>query len=295
MDAAPPDAARRPLPRGEETYWLNSYGLAIIRGGGTLTMRLIICGIAGKMGQRLVACARAANHAVVGGVESPAHPLCGRELDGVPVRGSLAACAVLKPDAVIDFSAAAAAAANAAACAKLGLPLVVGTTGLGAKEKAALKKAAAKIPVVEAPNMSLGVNLLFNLTEKVAQALGAGYDIEIVEAHHRLKKDAPSGTAIGLLNAAARGRKLDPAKARRTGRDGMVGARTEGEIGVFAVRAGDIIGEHPVMFCGENERLELTHRAHSRDAFARGAVRAAVWAKRAKRGLYDMQAVLGLR
>ena len=171
---------------------------------------------------------------------------------------------------------------------------MVGTTGLARREQAALARAAKKIPVVFAPNMSTGMNLLFRVTEQVAKVLGAGYDIEIIEAHHRLKKDAPSGSALGLAAAAARGRGLDLNKVMRCGREGLVGARPGAEIGVLAVRGGDIVGDHTVVFAGDGERLELIHRASSRDAFARGAVRAAVWAGRAKRGLYSMREVLDL-
>lgn len=261
-------------------------------------MKLVICGIAGKMGQLIVKCALAEGHSVPGGIEAAGSPLAGKSLAvagvSVPVFSGLTAMAAVSPDAVIDFSAAAAAATNAAACAKLGVPLVVGTTGLGAKELAALKRAAKSIPVVFAPNMSLGVNVLLAVTEQVARTLGAGYDIDIVEAHHRQKKDAPSGTALALAGAAARGRGYDLAKVMRCGREGMVGARPSAEIGVLAVRGGDIVGEHTVIFAGDGERVELIHRAHSRETFARGAVRAAVWAKRAKRGLYSMREVLGL-
>ena len=162
------------------------------------------------------------------------------------------------------------------------------------KHHSVLKKAAKKIAVVQAPNMSVGVNLLFKISEMAARALDESYDIEIAETHHRMKKDAPSGTAVKLLELVAAARKKNIKKDTVYGREGEVGARPKGEIGVFALRGGDVVGDHTVSFLAEGERIELTHRASSRDAFAQGALRAAKFVAKRKSGLYDMQQVLGI-
>jgi 4-hydroxy-tetrahydrodipicolinate reductase len=198
-------------------------------------------------------------------------------------------------EAIIDFSAPPVTLALAEQLAASGGPaLIIGTTGLGASELAIVDAAAKRVPVVLSANMSLGVNVLFGLLEKAARAL-PGYDVEIVELHHRLKRDAPSGTALRMAEvvAGALDRELDA--AARYGRHGMVGARGAEEIGLHSVRGGDIVGEHTAYFCGLGERLELTHRASSRETFARGAVRAAEWTRGQAPGRYDMQDVLGLR
>jgi 4-hydroxy-tetrahydrodipicolinate reductase len=173
--------------------------------------------------------------------------------------------------------------------------MVIGTTGLGEAELKAVEKAAEKIPIVLSANMSLGVNVLFGLLAQAARALGPAYDVEIVELHHRLKKDSPSGTAMAMAHVLADALERDLTKVAKYGREGQVGARTRDEIAVLAVRGGDIVGEHTAYFCGLGERLELTHRASSRETFARGAVRAAEWLRDRDPGLYDMQDVLGLR
>ncbi|MFH1007817.1 MAG: 4-hydroxy-tetrahydrodipicolinate reductase, partial [Candidatus Latescibacterota bacterium] len=180
-------------------------------------------------------------------------------------------------------------------CGAMGKPMVVGTTGWSAAQLAQFKEAVQEIPCVFAPNYSVGVNLLFKLVEEAARILGDEYDVEIVEAHHRLKKDAPSGTALGLAEAAARGLDRNLEEVAVYGRKRMVGARTQNEIGIHAVRAGDIVGEHTVLFGGIGERIELAHRAGSRDTFAQGALRAARFAAKASAGLYDMRDVLGLK
>jgi 4-hydroxy-tetrahydrodipicolinate reductase len=179
--------------------------------------------------------------------------------------------------------------------AAAGKAMVIGTTGLSPQQVEELKGLAARTRVVFAPNMSVGVNLMFKVVEQIAQVLSEGYDVEIVEAHHRMKKDAPSGTALKLAQiiALALGRDLD--KVGVYGRQGITGERTKEEIGIMTVRAGDIVGEHNVTFCGIGERLEVIHRAHNRDNFARGAVRAAQWIVAQPPGLYDMQDVLGLK
>ena len=198
-------------------------------------------------------------------------------------------------DLVIDFSGHHGTAGNAPRVAKAGKALVIGTTGLTADEKKTIEQAAGKIPVVLAPNMSLGVNLLLSLVEQAARALkGKNYDIEIVERHHRRKKDSPSGTAIGLGEAAAKGLGWDLKKVAVHGREGLVGERPNEQIGFHAVRGGDIVGDHTVLFAADGECIELSHRATSRDTFALGALRAAGWLPGRKPGLYSMRDVLGV-
>jgi 4-hydroxy-tetrahydrodipicolinate reductase len=197
---------------------------------------------------------------------------------------------------VIDFTSAEASAEHARVCAERGVALVVGSTGFSAADKAAVAQASQKVPVVMAPNMSVGVTLMLQLAEEAARILGPRFEPEIVELHHRLKKDAPSGTALRLAEVVAEalaGQGDRP--ALRTAREGNVGERPRGEIGVVAVRGGDVVGEHTVFFLGDGERLELTHRATSRDTFAAGALRAARWVVGKPAGLYDMRDVLGLK
>jgi 4-hydroxy-tetrahydrodipicolinate reductase len=216
----------------------------------------------------------------------------------VAVVGSLeAALDRARPGAqvVIDFTTPAASVNHAKVCAERGTPLVVGTTGFSAAAKAEVAGAAQRIPVLMAPNMSVGVNLLFKLVSQAARALGPSYDVEIVEAHHRNKADAPSGTALRLAEVAADALGLDPQISAVYERHGQVGARKAGTIGVQALRGGDVVGEHTVLFLTEGERIELIHRASSRDTFAAGAVRAARFLVGKPAGLYDMQDVLGLR
>ncbi len=265
--------------------------------------RLVIAGAAGRMGRMIVAaCAGHEDARVTGALERRGNPAIGQDAgllaglgpSGVKVAADVDA-ALKDADVLIDFTSPEAAAEHAAVCAARGAAMVVGTTGLDETQKAALAKAAKKVPVVFSPNMSVGVNLLFKVLEDMARVLGPGYDVEIVEAHHNRKKDAPSGTAARMLEVVARGLDLDPGAAAVYGRRGNVGARPEGEIGIHAVRAGDIVGDHTVLFAGPAERIEVVHRAHSRETFARGAVRAALWIKGKAPGLYDMADVLGLR
>ena len=205
------------------------------------------------------------------------------------------AASLAKSDAVVDFSATHITGQVAKACAEAGKVLVVGTTGHELAERELINKAAERIPLVFSPNFSIGVNTLFWLTRKAAEILGPGFDLEVVEMHHRLKKDSPSGTARHLAEILAEVRKLDYAEASRHGRAGMVGERTNDEIGVHAIRGGDVVGDHTVIYAAPGERLELIHKASNRDTFARGALRAAKWAAKQPAGLYDMQDVLGLK
>lgn len=194
----------------------------------------------------------------------------------------------------IDFSSPAAAAASAAKAAERGAALVVGTTGLGPEAKHALVQAAHRIPVVLAPNTSVGVTVLLQLVADAAQLLGPDYDLEIVETHHRWKRDAPSGTALRLAQALAEATGRDLSRDAHYARQGDIGPRTKAEIGIQTVRGGDVVGDHTVYFLGDGERIEITHRASTRDTFARGAIRAALWVRDRVPGLYDMRDVLGL-
>ena len=242
--------------------------------------RVIITGAKGRMGQALIACAaRIPELQVTGQVD------LGDRLADVIDRG----------DVVIDFSFHDATPEVAALCAQHGKALVVGTTGQTADEKSRSTQHAARIPIVWATNYSTGVNTLFWLTRKAAEILGPGFDLEVVEMHHRLKKDAPSGTATTLLEILGDVRKLQLKEALRHGREGIVGERTSGEIGIHAIRGGDVVGDHTVIFAANGERVELTHKASSRETFANGALRAAQWAVQQQPGLYDMQDVLGLK
>jgi 4-hydroxy-tetrahydrodipicolinate reductase len=197
-------------------------------------------------------------------------------------------------EAVIDFTFHEAVPANIAKASEEGVVYVLGTTGLTDEEQKAVDEAAKKIPVVQSGNYSLGVNLLLGLVAKAAEVLGIEYDCEVVETHHRHKKDSPSGTALMLAKAAADGRDQNFDDVAVFGREGMVGERPQGEIAVHAIRGGSVIGDHTVMFAGDVERVEITHKAQTREAFAAGALRAALWAADKKPGIYNMRDVLGL-
>lgn len=264
-------------------------------------MKIGIVGCAGRMGRMLIAqVLGTAGAELAGGVE-PTGPTVGQDLGMLvgakPVRiavGTDARALFAASDAVIDFTVPAATKAHADLAASLGKALVVGTTGLSDDVRATIAAAAKKVAIVQAPNFSVGVNVLLALTEKLAATLGNDFDIDILEMHHRHKVDAPSGTALGLGEAAAKGRKVSLKDVARTTRDGQVGARPAGEIGFATLRGGDVVGDHTVVFAADGERIELTHKASSREIFARGAVRAALWCAGRKPGLYSMRDVLGL-
>ena len=236
-------------------------------------LRVAVVGAAGRMGQTIIAIANSESVEIVSKLDQG---------DQIVTAGA---------NVLIDFSQADAAESVCEAGLKTSTPLVIGTTGHSVEQRKAIESAAKKIPIVFASNFSVGVNALFWLTEQAARVLGDGFDLEIVEMHHRLKKDAPSGTAKTLAEILQRERKTTQ---RRHGREGMVGERDPSEIGIHAIRGGDVVGEHTVIFAGNAERLELTHRAASRETFARGALRAAHWVKGKSPGLYDMRDVLGL-
>ncbi len=265
--------------------------------------RTIVVGAGGRMGSRLTALVKESPFmTLVGAIEGARHPALGADAGehagcgrlGVPITHDLAA--VLDGgDVLIDFSTPPATLANLRLVVKHRRAIVVGTTGFSGQELTEFRDLARQVPCVFSPNMSVGVNVLFKVLGDIARALGEGYDIEVVEAHHRLKKDAPSGTALRLAEVLAAAMERDLAEVGVYTRKGLIGERTREEIGIQTVRAGDIVGDHTVLFGGIGERIEVTHRAHSRDAFAGGAVRAAQWVVGQRPGLYDMQDVLGLR
>ncbi|MGI9114904.1 MAG: 4-hydroxy-tetrahydrodipicolinate reductase [Chthoniobacterales bacterium] len=239
----------------------------------TKTLRMGVIGAAGRMGRAISDMAASENARIVARFEVG---------DAISAEGA---------DVLIDFSSASATRAVCAAAVKSAAPLVIGTTGHEDEERGCIENAAKTIPVVLASNFSVGVNVLFSLAERAAMILGDSFDVEIVEAHHRMKKDAPSGTAKTLVEMLQRARRTNEV---RYGRKGMVGERESGEIGVHSIRGGDVVGDHTVVFAGDGERLELTHRASSRETFARGALRAARWIIGKPARLYTMRDVLGL-
>ncbi len=265
-------------------------------------MKIGIVGCAGRMGRMLLKTVLETDGVTLGGgTERPDSTLLDSDLGVLaglnPVGltpGTDAAALFAACDVVIDFTSPAATVAHARLAVEHGTALVVGTTGMTAEDIVPLEQAGATVPVVHAPNMSVGVNLLFALTEQVAATLGEEFDIEIVEMHHRHKVDAPSGTALGLGRAAAAGRDVDLEAASVRVRDGVTGPRETGTIGFATLRGGDVVGDHTVIFAAEGERVELTHKASNRSIFARGAVRAAKWCEGRKPGLYAMRDVLGL-
>ncbi len=242
-----------------------------------MSLRVLLVGARGRMGQAIIAAAPAAGAVIAAACDQGDTPA-----------DHLANC-----DVVIDFSFQAATAPLAVLCANAGKPLVIGTTGHSDADRATIRAQAATIPIVWAGNYSVGVNLLNALTRLAASVLGDSYDPEVVELHHRLKKDSPSGTAERLVDVIREVRGLTREQEKH-GRQGLVGERPTAEIGVHAVRGGDIVGEHTVYFCGLGERVELTHRATDRRIFAQGALRAAVWVVGRKPQVYGMEEVLGL-
>lgn len=269
----------------------------------TQKIRAVVTGAAGKMGGRMIALVREApDFVLVGATERPGHPALGRDAGevagagpaGVKVADGIAAV-LPGADVAIDFTAPEASVAHVRAAAAAGKAIVVGTTGLGKEHLAEIRTHAQRIPCIVSPNMSVGVNVLYRLLAEAARLLGEDYDVELFEAHHHFKKDAPSGTALKMAQVLAEALGRDLEKVGVYGRKGMVGERPKQEIGIHTLRAGDIVGEHTVIFGGKGERIELTHRAHSRDNFGRGALRAARFAVRAAPGLYDMGDVLGLK
>jgi 4-hydroxy-tetrahydrodipicolinate reductase len=265
--------------------------------------RIIVAGATGRMGSRIVALSL--DHSqlqLAAAFERKGHAGAGKDIGLLTGGGE---CSVFladnvetvidKGDVLIDFTIPASTLNNIRIAASKKKAMVIGTTGLTAAEIETIKKYTAEIPVVFAPNMSVGVNVLLKVLKDVSRVLGDDYDIEIVEAHHRMKKDAPSGTALKMAQVIAEAVGRDLNDVGVYARKGLIGERTQKEIGIQTIRAGDIVGDHTVIFGGLGERIEITHKASSRDTFARGALRAALWVSNKKPGLYDMQDVLGLK
>jgi 4-hydroxy-tetrahydrodipicolinate reductase len=265
-------------------------------------MRLIVAGAGGRMGRALTRVISETKGTVLAGaLEAPVSDLLGKdagELAGLPANGVLVSADLwtmsANADGILDFTVPAATIANVAIAAERGLVHIIGTTGLSASDNAVIKSVTSRAVVVKSGNMSLGINLLAALVKRVAQSLDDSFDIEILEMHHRAKVDAPSGTALMLGEAAAAGRKLALEAHSARGRDGITGERRAGDIGFASLRGGTVTGDHSVIFAGPMERIELTHRAEDRTMFAQGAVKAALWARDKKPGLYTMADVLGL-
>jgi 4-hydroxy-tetrahydrodipicolinate reductase len=266
-------------------------------------IKAIITGVGGRMGARIIQLIKESPDLIVtGAVEKQSHPAIGKDLGeylglgktDLVITENLHAVLGLG-EVVIDFTFHSASMEHLRLAAEGKKPIVIGSTGFTSQEMEEVRILAQSIPVVLAPNMSVGVNVLFKVVKDVALALGEDFDIEILEVHHKMKKDAPSGTAMKLAQVLAQARSQNLEEVAVYERKGIIGERKPQEIGIQTFRAGDIIGEHTVLFGGMGERIEITHRAHSRDTFARGALRAARWIIGQKNGLYDMHDVLGLK
>ena len=266
-------------------------------------IRVAVAGIAGRMGSRIAQLVmETEGMELSGGFEQPGHPKSGRdlcELVGGPPSGKTVSSGISSvlgvADVVIDFTSASASIEHLRAASDAGKAMVIGSTGFTAETIAQARDFARRVPCVLAPNMSTGVNVLFKVAADMTRLLGDDFDVEVVEIHHRFKKDAPSGTAVKLAEVMAEALNRNLEQAGVYERHGLIGERKQGEIGIQTMRGGDIVGEHTIVFAGMGERLELTHRAHSRDNFARGALRAVQWVVHQAPGLYDMQNVLGIR
>lgn len=266
-------------------------------------IKAVVTGAAGRMGSRIINILSTTEGFGLGGaLEKKGQPLIGQDAGGpagIPATGVRIVddigLALKGGDVLIDFTFPEVSLVNLKACAEQGKAAVIGSTGFTKEQLAEVNEMTKKIPCVLSPNMSVGVNVCFKVLADLAKILGPDFDAEIVEWHHRLKKDAPSGTAVRMGEVVAKALGRDYHASAKYHREGMTGARTNEEIGMQTVRGGDIVGEHTVYFIGMGERIELTHRAHTRDMFARGAVRAAKWVVGKKPGLYDMQDVLGLK
>jgi 4-hydroxy-tetrahydrodipicolinate reductase len=270
-------------------------------GGGAPAVNIIVAGAAGRMGSRIVALHREAGLRLAAALEAPGHRALGRdagELAGAGVLGvpltTDAAAAITRDRVLVEFSVPEASLEHLRLVARAGARAVIGTTGFSAAQREEIATLARQAAILVAPNMSVAVTLAFSLLRTMAKALGDDYDVEITEVHHRYKKDAPSGTAVRMAEIVAEALGRDLRKVGVYGREGLPGERNAREIGVMSLRSGDVVGEHTVSFGTLGERLELTHRAHSRDTFARGALRAVRWIAGRGPGLYSMHDVLGI-
>ena len=266
-------------------------------------IKAVVAGAAGRMGKKIVnAIHQSDGITLTGAFEHPDNPCVNQDAGliagigdkGVRIAGTLEDVIHLG-DVLIDFTLPEATLENVRLAAQKGISMVIGTTGFSDDGFKTIQRLAKEMPCVMAPNMSVGMNVMFGIVAEMARLLGQDYNIEILEAHHRLKKDAPSGTAMRLATILAEATGRDLEKAAVYERKGIIGERTDEEIGIQTLRAGDITGDHTVMFGGVGERLELIHRAHNRDNFAKGAIRAAKWIVNQNPGLYDMQDVLGIK
>ncbi|NJL15875.1 MAG: 4-hydroxy-tetrahydrodipicolinate reductase [Nitrospira sp.] len=266
-------------------------------------IKVIVAGAAGRMGCRLVSLIKDSTGLMLAGaLEGPGHPSLGNDAGdmagsgraGVSITDNLPAL-MERGEVMIDFSAPEATLAHMREVVHHRRALVIGTTGFSPVQLEELKSLAQQVPCVFSPNMSIGINLIYKVIGEMARTLGEDYDIEVIEAHHRLKKDAPSGTALKIAEVLAHSVNRDLSQVGVFARKGIIGERVKGEIGVQTIRAGDIVGDHTILFGGMGERIEVTHRASSRDTFAQGALRAAQWIVRQPPGLYDMMDVLSLR
>ena len=267
-----------------------------------MTIQVALAGVSGRMGRALIEVVAADAGSVLGGaIDRPGSPLVGQDAGaawGSPSGVSVTdqpLDALAGNNALIDFTRPEATLVYLEACVATGVPLIIGTTGFNDAEKTRIAMASQQIPIVFAPNMSVGVNLLLKLAELAARVLEDDYDIEIIEAHHRHKVDAPSGTALGLGQAVAHAINRDLAQCAVYGREGVTGERDPKTIGFSTIRGGDIVGDHTLLFAAMGERVELTHKASSRATFAQGALRAAKWLQGRQAGLYDMRDVLNLK
>lgn len=266
-------------------------------------IKAVVSGAGGRMGGRIIALMNEASDIeLTGAFEAKGHPAIGRDVGevigtgriGIPVVDGLEKV-IERADVIVDFTNHQASMEHLKMAVDSQKAIVIGSTGFSDREMAIVREIAPRTRCVMAPNMSVGVNLLYKVIGDVARILGNDYDVEIVEWHHRTKKDAPSGTALKMAEIIADALNMDLSRAGVYGRKGIIGVREREEIGIHAIRGGDVVGDHTVFFIGQGERIEITHRTHSRDNFARGAIRAARWIVNQPRGLYDMQDVLGLR
>ena len=266
-------------------------------------VKAVVAGAAGRMGRRIIHMIQQNEEiTLTGAFEIPDHPAIGQDVGELVGLGTIGITLVADigkamkgADVLIDFTTPESTLDNIRFIADSGQALVIGTTGIAGEDEKDLQTLAQKIRCVRSPNMSVGVNVLFKIVNDLSIMLGKDCDMEVVEAHHRLKKDAPSGTAMHLAKILADSTERNLEANAVYGRKGFIGVRTNEEIGIQSIRAGDIVGEHTVIFAGTGERIEITHRAHSRDNFANGALRAALWVVTQSNGLYDMQDVLGLK
>lgn len=266
-------------------------------------IKIAVAGVAGKMGRRIADLILSHDKVKLAGafeasgnstISLDAGVMLGAKPCGVIISDNISD-AMKTADVLIDFTTISSTLQNVRYCSFHNKEVVIGTTGFSSDQIAEIKSLSVKTPIVMAPNMSVGVNLLLKVLPQVAHVLGEEYDIEIVEAHHRLKKDAPSGTALKMAQVIANALNRDLDEVGVYSRKGIIGARTQKEIGIQTLRAGDIVGEHTVLFGGIGERIEISHKVSSRDTFAKGAIRAAIWLHDKPCGLYDMQDVLGLK